>query len=252
MDLSGVDEVDTLLQLDAYMMWPDNEKAREFYIAKNLAWYLSLLPEGVVNHPQPAQLSRRGPTEYKRLLLEALSSIGRSALGDESYGQAAYPMPVIDPVGRKRMSTVGHLVMLLGALNFQPQTPRGGAGLLKAIFLLPHCCELADKRIYTSRKEIFKSWQIYKKSCHLIAAELVLDWAGTDRQDNEYSYVWLAIAKYYQDIILNSTPLHGTKRPLAREDEIWQVPKAFYLPCFEFPPWDLSNLLNRYRAPSTR
>jgi len=82
------------------------------------------------------------------------------------------------------------------ALGFQSQSLPGGASLLKAVFILSNYDNLKKPEIlYNNRKEIFKSWKLYKKSCHLIVAHLILRREEIYEDDEDYIYFWLTIAR---------------------------------------------------------
>ena len=66
MELSQVDDVDTRFRVEAYMMWPESEKAREFYVARNLALHLAIWPEVVANNPERAELFDKGSSRWFR------------------------------------------------------------------------------------------------------------------------------------------------------------------------------------------
>jgi hypothetical protein len=253
MELSQVDGVDTRLRVEAYMMWPESEKAREFYVARNLALHLAIWPEVVANNPERAELFDRCGAEFRELLISALSRAGRTALLDDTYAKEAYPEPLLDKVKCKRMTTVGLLVVLMRALGLQSQSLPGGASLLKTVFLLSNYNNFAESAIYKTRKEIFKSWRLYKKSSHLIIARSILRREKIYEDDEDYTYFWLTIARDFQNFLLNSMPLHGKKQPLLTRDEIWMVPNALDLPDFGFPQWTLPSALidvvKRYTAP---
>ena len=98
MELTQVDGVDTRLRVEAYMMWPESEKAREFYVARNLALHLAIWPEVVANNPERAELFERCGAEFRELLISVLSRAGRTALLDDTYAKEAYPEPLSDKV----------------------------------------------------------------------------------------------------------------------------------------------------------
>jgi hypothetical protein len=254
MELGQVEDVDTRLRVEAYMMWPENEKAREFYLARNLALHLAIWPEVVANNPKRAKLFEECGAEYRELLIGALSRVGHTALRDETYANEAYPEPLSDPVKRKRMTTAGFLLMLTRALDFQSQSLPGGASLLKSVFILSNNNNIEDTRvIYNNRKEIFESWKMYKKTCHLIIARLILKYVMIYEDHEYYTHSWLAIARDYQNFLLNFMPLHGKKQPILTRDELWMVPSALDLADFSVPQWTLPSavmdIVKRYRAP---
>ncbi len=254
MELSQVDDVDTRFRVEAYMMWPESEKAREFYVARNLALHLAIWPEVVANNPERAELFDKCGAEFRELLISALSRAGQTALLDETYAKEAYPEPLSDKMKYKRMTTVGLLVILMRALGFQSQSLPGGASLLKTVFLLSNYDKFKKPEIiYNNRKEIFRSWKLYKKSCHLIVANLILRQGKIYEDDEDYTYFWLTVARDYQNFLLNSMPFHGKKQPLLTRDELWMVPNALDLPDFSFPQWTLPSALidvvKQYRAP---
>jgi hypothetical protein len=124
----------------------------------------------------------------------------------------------------------------------------------KSVFILSNNNNIEDTRvIYNNRKEIFESWKIYKKTCHLIIARLILRYVMIYEEHEYYTHSWLAIARDYQNFLLNFMPLHGKKQPILTRDKLWMVPSALDLADFSVPQWTLPSavmdIVKRYRAP---
>jgi hypothetical protein len=250
MDLGGADGLDTWFRLEAYEMWPNDEEARNFYLRRKVESYIVSLADERIT---------KGFAESRHKLFDILSTIRRSHIrgDDDLYNKAEFRNPWLDPVRRKQMVTVGNVVIHLAAMESQKKALRGGTSVRKAVFLLRQRRHYNFGEFHTSRKEILEALEKYKRSCHLIAAHIMMskieeEWDEDDQ--DEYLIGWLSLSRYFQDFISDLIPLHGSKRPLAaHDDEVWLVPKALVLPELKISPWPLTpdavEILKEYRAP---
>jgi hypothetical protein len=257
---SGIGYWDLWLHVNAYMMWPEDEAVRCFYVARHLAGTLARLSETEKvwqDSPSaaklPAGLIERTAEEARRRLGEALSLAGGGVLGDETLNPERAD-PRVNSIARKQFWTAGVLLSITRQLAAQEVALRGGASIQKAVYILENYpWEGSD--YYTNRTDIWESWRLYKKSSHFINALLVLDYNNVDRSHEGCILHFLSIARDYQKWALDFRPI-GARRPLFASDELWLVPDKLKLPDVPFAttwalPHAMIEVVNRYRAKRT-